>query len=225
VAGLKLKLDLHIHSIYSSDSINTIDSIIEGIKLKGLHGYALADHDTIEGHNEAYEKKGDIVFIPAQEISAKNCHVLAYDPNEPIARGLTLGETVDRIHEQGATAVLAHPFGIPRNWISVREVKQTRLDAIEVANAAQFPYNYILKLNRSLAKDMALPETGGSDSHIPSTLCRAYTIVDTPSEEVEDVLKSIRMGRTEVFGSGTGLFSRIKKLWKTSSLYSLPSIM
>jgi len=222
---LKLKLDLHIHSVYSPDSLNTIDDIVKGIKLKGLQGYALADHDTISGHSEALGKKADLIFIPAMEISAKNCHVLAYDPNEPIPRGLSLEETVDRIHEQGAIAVLAHPFGIPRNWISVRDVKATKLDAMEVANAAQVPYKYIMKLNRNLAESMGLPETGGSDSHLPSTIGRAFTIVDSPSTEVEDVIKSIREGRTEVEGSGTGFFERLKKLWKTSSLYSFPSII
>jgi len=114
VAGLKLKLDLHIHSVYSNDSVNTIDGIVEGIKQKGLQGYALTDHDSIEGHSEALRKKADLIVIPAMEITAKNCHVLAYDPNESIPMGLSIGETVDRIHEQGATAVLAHPFGIPR---------------------------------------------------------------------------------------------------------------
>lgn len=222
---MKLKLDLHIHSVYSPDSLNTIDDIVKGIKLKGLQGYALADHDTISGHSEALGKKADLIFIPAMEISAKNCHVLAYDPNEPIPRGLSLEETVDRIHEQGAIAVLAHPFGIPRNWISVRDVKATKLDAMEVANAAQVPYKYIMKLNRNLAESMGLPETGGSDSHLPSTIGRAFTIVDSPSTEVEDVIKSIREGRTEVEGSGTGFFERLKKLWKTSSLYSFPSII
>ena len=222
---MKLKLDLHIHSVYSPDSLNTIDDIVKGIKLKGLQGYALADHDTINGHSEALGKKADLIFIPAMEISAKNCHVLAYDPNEPIPRGLSLEETVDRIHEQGAIAVLAHPFGIPRNWISVRDVKATKLDAMEVANAAQVSYKYIMKLNRNLAESMGLPETGGSDSHLPSTIGRAFTIVDSPSTEVEDVIKSIREGRTEVEGSGTGFFERLKKLWKTSSLYSFPSII
>ena len=225
MAGLKLKLDLHIHSVYSNDSLNTIDEIVNGVRQKGLHGYALTDHDTIEGHSEALRKKADLIVIPAMEITAKNCHVLAYDPNEPIPMGLSIGETVDRIHEQGATAVLAHPFGIPRSWISVRSVKVTKLDAIEVANAAQVPYKLIMKLNRDLAESMGLPETGGSDSHLPSNIGRAYTIVDSPSTEVEDVLKSIREGRTEVEGSGTGLLERLKKLWKTSSLYSFPSII
>lgn len=225
MAGLKLKLDLHIHSIYSNDSVNTIDGIVEGIKQKGLQGYALTDHDSIEGHSEALRKRSDLIVIPAIEITAKNCHVLAYDPNEPIPMGLSIGETVDRIHEQGATAVLAHPFGIPRSWISIRDVKATNLDAIEVANAAQMPYRLIMKLNRDLAENMGLPETGGSDSHLPSNIGRAYTIVDTPSTDVEDVIKSIREGRTEVEGSGTGLIERLKKLWKTSSLYSFSSMI
>jgi predicted metal-dependent phosphoesterase TrpH len=211
---LKITLDLHIHSVYSTDGVNTIDTITRRIQEIGFRGYALADHDTMEGLPEAFRKKVDLVLVPAMEVTARGAHVLALDPNEAVPTGLSVAETVDRIHEQGATAVLAHPYGLPRNWISINSVKHAGLDAVEVANSAQFPYDYICGLNRRLAEELDLPMTGGSDAHIPDTIGRAYTIIDTPSTELQDIIDSIRKGRTEIGGSGITLAERYRKLLK-----------
>jgi predicted metal-dependent phosphoesterase TrpH len=211
---LKITLDLHIHSVYSTDGANTIDTITRRIHEMGFNGYALADHDTMEGLPEALEKRGDLVVVPALEVTARSAHVLALEPNETVPTGLSVAETVDKIHEQGATAVLAHPYGLPRSWVSINSVKHAGLDAVEVANSAQFPYEYICSLNRRLAEELKLPMTGGSDAHIPDTIARAYTVIDTPSTEIRDVIDSIKKGRTEVGGSGITLAERYKKLLK-----------
>jgi len=211
---LKITLDLHVHSVHSKDSVNTIETITRRIKDAGFQGYALADHDTMEGLPEALEKKGDLVVVPALEVTARGAHVLALDPSEPIPMGLSVAETVEKMHDQGATAVLAHPYGLPRSWVSINDTRNAGLDAVEVANSAQFPYGYICSLNRRLAEELNLPVTGGSDSHIPDTIGRAYTIVDTPSPELRDVIDSIRKGRTEAGGTGISIHERYRKLLK-----------
>jgi len=200
---LRLKLDLHIHSIHSPDSFNTIDTITERIREMGFDGYTLADHDTIDGLKEAHEKAGGLVFIPALEVSAKGAHILALNPTEMIEPELSPTETVELIHEQGATAILAHPFGLPRSWVNINRVRYAGFDAVEVANSAQIPYEYICSKNRELAELLNLPMTGGSDSHIPETIGRSYTFVESDSVEVDDVIKAIKLGRTTVGGSYT----------------------
>ena len=200
---MELKLDLHVHSVYSPDSFNSIDEINRRIKEQGFDGYALADHNTIKGLDEAHEKSGDLVFIPAMEVSAGRAHVLALDPTEVVPTGLGLAVTVDLIHDQGAMAILAHPYGLPRSWPQMDQVEAANLDAIEVANSAQFPYEFICDLNQKLADRLGLPVTGGSDSHLPETIGRAYTIVESESAGYLDVIKAIKLGRTSVGGSHT----------------------
>ena len=203
VTALRLKLDLHIHSIHSLDSHNTIDTINTRIREQGFHGYALADHDTIDGLDEAREKAGDLTFIPALEVSAKGAHILVFDPSEVVEPYLNIAETVDLIHDQGASAILAHPYGLPMSWVSINQVREASFDAIEVANSAQIPYEYICGLNQKLADELGLPVTGGSDSHIPETIGRSYTFVESGSASVDDVVKAIKLGNTEVGGSYT----------------------
>ncbi len=200
---MELKLDLHLHSVYSPDSFNSIDDINARIIEEGFDGYALADHDTIKGLDEARQKSGDLVFIPAMEVSARRAHVIALDPVEVVPPGLSLPETVDLIHDQGATAILAHPYGLPRSWPQMRQVESANLDAIEVANSAQVPYDVICGLNQKLADRLGLPITGGSDSHIPETVGRSYTIVESESTDYLDVIKAIKLGHTRVGGSYT----------------------
>ncbi len=200
---MELKLDIHIHSVYSPDSFNSIDEINRRIKEQGFDGYALVDHDTIKGLDEAHEKSGDLVFVPAMEISARRAHVVALDPTEVISPGLSLVETVDLIHDQGAMAILAHPYGLPRSWPQMNQVEVANLDAIEVANSAQVPYEFICDLNQKLADRLGLPATGGSDSHIPETIGRSYTTVESESTDYLDVIKAIKLGRTRVDGSST----------------------
>jgi len=208
---LIFKLDLHIHSIYSKDSSNTIDNIIKRIKKLGLDGFALTDHDTLNGISEASQKKDDLLFIPALEVSAKNAHILAFDPIELIPDNLGIIETVEIIHEQGALAILAHPYGLPRSWVNSKIVEQAKFDAIEVANSAQFPYRYILKKNLRLASKLSLPEIGGSDSHVPSTIGKAYTLIESSSRDIDDILDSIKKGRTKWYGSPISFVQRIEK--------------
>lgn len=200
---MKLKLDLHIHSVYSPDSFNTIDIINQRIKEQGFNGYALADHDTIQGLTEATEKADELTFIPALEVTAKGVHILAFDPTDIIPQNRSMAETVELIHDQGATAILAHPYGLPKSWVRINQVREANFDAIEVANSAQIPYDYICQKNRKLAEKLGLPMTGGSDSHIPETIGRSYTVVEADSPSKDDVIKAIRLGQTTVGGTFT----------------------
>jgi predicted metal-dependent phosphoesterase TrpH len=209
---LKLKIDLHVHSRYSGDSVNSFEDISRRCREQGLDGYAVCDHDRIEGLSEALEKSGDQVVVPGLEVSSRGAHILCLDPSEVVPSRLSIIETVERIHAQGATAVLAHPYSIPRSFVKFGEVKLAGLDAIEVANSAQIPFRLIMGWNRGLSERLSLPQTGGSDSHFPSTVGRSYTIIDSESRDPVDLIKAIREGRTEVVGAGTRLVERLRQL-------------
>jgi hypothetical protein len=211
---MKLRLDLHIHTVHSADGFNTPKDITTRLKKQELDGYAVTDHDTLSGIQGAVSNNDNLIVIPGVEITARGAHILALQPTEPIPQNLSIAETVDTIHAQGATAILAHPYRVPRSWVSMRHTRDAKLDAIEVCNAAQFPYGYIRNLNEDLARRLNLPQTGGSDSHIPETVGRAYTDVETESTDPDAIIKALKRGITSPHGSGTTIAERIRKLLK-----------
>ena len=63
------RYDLHTHSL-RSDGTTTPAAIAEEAASIGLAGFALTDHDTVEGWNEAREAAArvGIEFMPGMEI-------------------------------------------------------------------------------------------------------------------------------------------------------------
>jgi hypothetical protein len=207
---ISLRIDLHVHTRFSRDAVNGFHDINAACRRLGLDGYAVCDHDTIEGLKGS-DPQG-LIVVPGLEVSARGAHILSLDPVEVVPSGLSMVETVERIHVQGATAVLAHPRALPRSFVSLRGAGEAGFDAIEVANTAQIPFGLVMSWNRDLARRLGLPETGGSDAHFPETIGRSYTVVESDSRDPKDVIKAIKLGRTRVFGAGTTAFERFLRL-------------
>ncbi len=192
--------------------MSSFDDINRRCREMGFDGYAICDHDSIEGLRRV--ESGGLVVVPGLEVSAMGAHILCFDPVEAVPSGLSIMETVEKIHAQGATAVLAHPYSIPRSFVRFREVERSGFDAIEVANSAQMPFGIVTARNRGLAENLGLPQTGGSDSHIPETFGRSYTVVEADSREPEDIIEAIKKGRTRVVGAGISVEERLLKVWR-----------
>lgn len=76
-------IDLHIHST-CSDGTFTPKQIVQKVIAKGLYGFSLTDHDTVDGIPEilAIDLPDNLKFIPGIEISCdalhREIHVLGY---------------------------------------------------------------------------------------------------------------------------------------------------
>lgn len=78
-----MKFDCHVHTIYS-DGVKSVFEQAEEAKAVGLGGFAITDHDTIDGWQDipAAEKAYDIRIIPGVELSTewqkRSVHILGY---------------------------------------------------------------------------------------------------------------------------------------------------
>lgn len=207
---MRLRIDLHVHTVHSGDSSVTLEDAIRRCREDGLDGFAVTDHDTMTGLPDGIEEESGLIVIPGMEISSKRAHVIAFDIGEEIPKDLSVSEIVDGIHDQGGIAILAHPYSLFRTWVNPREIEEASFDCIEVANAYQFPYGWMLTKNTDLAERLGLPATGGSDAHIPRTIGRAITILEAETRDVEGILEALRKGRTEATGRGITLTERLK---------------
>ena len=81
---LTLKLDLHIHSKYSFDSLLTVEKIIKTAEKKKMDGIAICDHDSLKGGLMAKKVKTDLIVIPGEEIKTDFGEIIGYFLNEEI---------------------------------------------------------------------------------------------------------------------------------------------
>lgn len=108
VVFLGLKIDLHVHTCYSSDSLIKPEELVLYAKRCGLDGVAITDHGRIDGALKI-AKETDFFILPGIEIECLDGHVLGLNVQEVIPPKLTNAEAVERIHEAGGIAVACHP--------------------------------------------------------------------------------------------------------------------
>lgn len=209
---MPLRIDLHLHTHYSEDATTTLNEVVYYAKRRGLDGLAVTDHDTTRGAQKLVgQKPKNLIIIPSVEVSSLHGHVLALNVTEPITPRLSLTETVEKIRQRGGTAVIAHPAVVLKTGLGRRISSASNIDAIEVINAAAFPFFLSNYLSRRLAQRLGLPETAGSDAHHPQEIGKAYTLIDAESNR-DDIIESIRRGKTTPFGKPIPWALRLQRI-------------
>jgi predicted metal-dependent phosphoesterase TrpH len=193
-----MKLDMHVHTVYSGDSCNTAQDILDACKRAGMDGVVVLDHNSTRGGREALALKSDILVIPGIEVSSAEGHILAFNVHEEIPRDRTVEETIDLIHAQGGVASAAHPY---RVWSGLGEknVIGKPFDAIETQNGRS-----TRRGNRravELAHELRKPITGGSDSHEPETVGKSYTVFPDSCTDADRVMKALLAGKATTGGT------------------------
>ncbi|MGQ9543085.1 MAG: PHP-associated domain-containing protein [Candidatus Bathyarchaeia archaeon] len=201
-----LRIDTHIHTTMSADAYTQIEQIPLMVRLKGIDGVAITDHDKFSNH----QVEG-MIIIPGIEVSAMEGHILALGNVGDISPGLSVDETVRLIHERGGVAVLAHPYDIVRGGIKPSMVSE-RLDGIETINSRANPFRLSKYLAERASRRLGLPTFGGSDSHTPDTIGDAYTCIDSDSGSLADILDAIRKGRVRAAGGPTCSMDILRKV-------------
>ena len=153
----------------------------------------------------------EIIISHGIEISTRKGHLIALNVKKPIKKCMGVDETVDMIHAQNGLVVLPHPFDIFRSSIKPKNFSKS-IDAIETINASS-PFFYLTRtMAEKFANSRKLPVTGGSDSHIPQTIGDGYTIIDTTSRRLDDIMDALIKGRTQAVGNPLSLINRARKM-------------
>ena len=206
-----LKIDLHVHTNRSRDSLTDLKTAARVAALKGLDGIAVTDHDNVLGSPSGVRVGANsIAIIPGVEVSTRQGHLLALGVTDQLAPKRDLEETIDEVRRMGGVAIASHPYRMFSHSIPPRELRVSRLDAIEVLNSSYFPFSMLVAKSEKLAEELKLPKTAGSDSHMPESVGNAYTKIDAPSPDLPAILKAIREGKTEVEGRPTPLERRLR---------------
>jgi hypothetical protein len=178
-----MKVDMHIHTVYSGDSTCKPAGVMEAARRRGLDGVAVTDHNTTKAWKEAAEegRRKGIAVILGEEIEVLHegrvvGEVLGYFLSEQIEKG-DVHDVLDKIASQGGLAALPHPFCFWRGMsMDVGEIVD-KIQAVEVFNSGV----YLNSQNRralELAREYMLAEIGGSDAHTEHEVGNAYTYAE-----------------------------------------------
>ncbi len=205
-----MKIDTHIHSQYSKDSITPLKDIIKYSQNIGLNAIAITDHDEIEGtwQIRKLEHEG-LLLIPGEEVSSTKGHIVALGITDYIKPLQTPAETIDQIHDNAGIAISAHPYCYYRSGLG-DIVRKLDVDAMETKNS-----RFILGVSNYLAKQVSqknnIPEIGASDAHFTKGIGRCYTEIPE-SDSVDEILKHIKKGNTKAYGERTPMNLIIKEV-------------
>ena len=164
-----IKVDFHVHSIASPDSLSTGEKLYRRAKELGLGKLVLTDHNTIAGALELQKSHPDDVIV-GEEILTTHGEILALFVQEELPKEMDPLTALRQLKEQGAFIALSHPYAMARHGWTEAEMEEylPYLDAIEVCNARNRS-----GMNRAatrFAAEHGLCGIAGSDAHGVSEL-------------------------------------------------------
>ncbi len=213
-----MKIDLHVHSDYSDDAVDSPEKIIKYAKKKGVGGIAIVDHNSVKGGLKGFEiakEMKDFVVIPGAEISSAEGHILALNIKENIPKKLSVEETIERITSLGGIPVLPHPYRMLSGCmesITFRTLKNfslkkfsrlgeknvKRFAGIEVFNSRSMKWEN--EKSEKLAEKTGAGKTGGSDAHSSNEVGYGITEFNASSFRIDDLIQEIEKKRTVGYG-------------------------
>lgn len=213
-------IDLHCHSFFSGDGVSSPESLIAAARAKGLHGFALTDHNTSDGCRYLLDKGlvredgqpvNGFLVIPGVEVTTREGHLLCLGVILPYLKGTPAAEVCKLVHEQGGLAIPPHPYDLFRAGIREAVLDSLPIDGLEVFNSATTLKRYN-RMALEYAQRRKLPMTAGSDAHHEAAIGTAYTIFPTADFSVRGILAQLAQG-TELSQNYLSPAAAFRKTW------------
>ncbi len=199
-----LNVEFHSHTIYSKDSLTTLEAALSASQRKNIDRLVITDHNTTEGARKAYQMAPERVIV-GEEIMTRKGELLAAYVSEEVPKGLEPQDAITRLRAQGAFISVSHPFDSWRSghWRTADLLAILPLvDAIETYNArCLLPgFNHRAQV---FARQHGLHGTAGSDAHAASEIGHA-TLFLPDFHDAESLRVAVRQG--QIRGSLSGFW-------------------
>jgi predicted metal-dependent phosphoesterase TrpH len=198
-----VRVDLHLHSLYSHDGQSTLQELIARCAECGLDRIALTDHNTVEGALVLAELAPDLAIV-GEEAKTREGEVIGLFITRRIPPYMRAEDVMDMIHDMGGLTYVPHPLDRHRSNFRAERIVELadRIDIVETYNAWCEPAEN--QAAARLAVELGKVSATGSDAHAASELGRSWMEIDgytTP----QDFLEKLRHARHVVTASsGTG---------------------
>ena len=188
------RVDLHLHTEYSPDSISRLAAVARRAQRAGLTHLSVTDHNTIAGALRLKELQG-LPVIVGEEIMTARGELIGLFLSTPVPPGLSPRQTAELIHQQGGLVYVPHPMDPFRHGLreeGLRELADA-IDVIEVFNArcVRASSNVIAA---QVAEGLPAARAAASDAHTLWEIGRSFT--EGPDfSDAPGLLRSLRAGR------------------------------
>jgi predicted metal-dependent phosphoesterase TrpH len=215
----QLRVELHLHTIGSHDSLMKPQKILDRCDKLGIDRIAVTDHDVISIALEVKAMAPDRVIV-GEEIQTNQGEIIGYFMKELIPGGLDPMETIERLRAQGAVISIPHPFDALRTPNFTRaqiEAIAPYVDALETFNARCISNTPNLQAE-AFVQSHGLLETVGSDAHSFLELGKANLVMGE-FHDAETFLKALRDAQkiTKRSSPFVHIISRFAKIYKRMS--------
>jgi predicted metal-dependent phosphoesterase TrpH len=198
-----VRVDLHLHSVYSHDGQSTLQELIQRCAECGLDRIALTDHNTVEGALALAEVAPDLAIV-GEEAKTREGEVIGLFITRRLPPYLRAEDVMDMIHEMGGLTYVPHPLDRHRSNFTTERMLELadRIDIVETYNAWCEPAEN--QAAARLAVELGKVAATGSDAHAASELGRSWMEIDAYTTP-QDFLEKLRHARHVVTASsGTG---------------------
>jgi len=185
-----MRADPHCHTLASDGMVAPAELVAAAIEA-GLDLIAVTDHDTMRSVEEVRRRgeEAGLRVVAGEEITTRwpgQTHVMGWYLEKPVRSGMSLEDTVGAIRDQGALAIIPHPF-MPVYFGSIQPGMLRRLldrhhvDGIEMMFTAPIGARRRRVLDEFYSRNQERlgAAVGGSDCHFgPHDIAQVVTEYD-----------------------------------------------
>ena len=193
-----MKVDLHMHTVYSGDCATPPKVVVERCRAAGLDCIAVTDHNTIRGALQVREL-ADFPVIVGEEVMSSGGEIIGLFLEQEVPKGLSPLETVKHIKDQGGLVHIPHPFDrIRRGPLSPAALEEVLPEAhlVEVFNARTLLAADLRRCSQLHQRSDAIP-VAVSDSHTPGELGSAYMDIGEFDGSPSSLLDALTQGQIQ----------------------------
>ena len=196
-----LRVDMHVHTRASYDSLNDPDGILEAMDRRGIHRVVITDHDELNAALRLRDRAPDRVIAGEEVRTREGPDVIGIFLSERIPRNTPLREACENIRAQGGLVYAPHPFDVRRRGGGEHlDAVADLVDVVEAHNARTWGAG-VNERGEAWARERGKPLGAGSDAHSAAEIGTAY--VEVPPFEMtrEGFLAALRAGRVACRGT------------------------
>jgi len=199
---LSVKIDMHVHSVYSKDSLIKPNELVDYGCRRGLDGLVICDHDSLAAYKIIKRKANErnFLIIPGMEINTHIGEVIGLFITEDLnIKNNNFFSVIDAIKDSNGLVLIPHPFDFLRdNHLKLEllndKIINKYIDGIEIMNS-RIIFPRCIKKAEKFNKKFQRFETGGSDAHTRKEIGNGYTLIFGLEDKSENSIRKALLAK------------------------------